>query len=131
MHAEAIAADPASFEAVINYIDPSAPIGGINFTDRDKSTFSLIPHRMRIESARRRPERFGLEKTGFTWLNRPTACRDFSDPAEVENVYLPEAAALVKEMTGADLGGPRGPGLWPDRQRGGGGAERRRLEPGP
>jgi hypothetical protein len=103
MHAEAAARDPTAFEATINYVDPTAPIGGINDVEREKSTFTLIPQRMRIESARERPERFGLERTGFTWLNRPTACRDFSDPAEVENVYLPEAAELVKEITGADL----------------------------
>ena len=44
-----------------------------------------------------------MARTGFAWLERPTACRDFSDPAEVEGVYLPEAAELVKELTGADL----------------------------
>ena len=92
MHAEAILKDPDSFEATINYVDPTAPIGGINDVEREKSSFTLISHRMRIESARKSPERFGLERTGFTWLNRPTACGDFSDPAQVETVYLPEAA---------------------------------------
>ena len=103
MHAETIDRVQEAFEATISYIDPTAPIGGINDVEREKSTFTLIPHRMRISSARERPERFGLDRTGFTWLNRPTACRDFSDPVEVESVYLPEAAELVKELTGADL----------------------------
>ena len=103
MHAVATPDDPGVFEATINYVDPTAPIGGINDVEREKSSFTLISHRMRIESARERPERFGLERTGFTWLNRPTACRDFADPSEVETVYLPEAAELVKELTGAEL----------------------------
>ncbi len=103
MHAQTLERDPGVVEAVINYIDPPAPVGGINFSERDKSTFSLIPHQVRIESARDRPERFSLETTGFTWLTRPTACRDFSDPEQVERVYLAESAALVKEMTGAEL----------------------------
>ena len=103
MHAEAPLKPQDIFEATISYIDPAAPAGGINFSERDKSTFTLVRHPMRIESARLRPERFGLETTGFTWLNRPTACHNFSDPAEVENVYFPESAQLVKEMTGAEL----------------------------
>ena len=103
MHAETIERDPEAIEATISYIDPTAPIGGINDVEREKSTFTLIPHRMRISNARERPERFGLDRTGFTWLGRPTACRDFSDPAQVQGVYLPEAAELVKEITGADL----------------------------
>ena len=103
MHADAIEKDPSIFEATISYVDPTAPIGGINDVEREKSSFTLIQHRMTIRSARENPERFGLERTGFTWLNRPTAMRDFSDEAEVQSVYLPESAALVKELTGADL----------------------------
>lgn len=103
MHAEATPMDPGVFEATIRYVDPTAPIGGINDVEREKSTFKLLSYPMRIESARERPERFGLDRTGFTWLNRPTACRDFSDPAEVEGVYLPEAAELVREVVGAEL----------------------------
>ncbi len=103
MHAEAMEQDAGLFDATISYIDPDAPIGGINDVEREKSTFTLVRRQMRIRSAREHPERFGLDRTGFTWLERPTACRDFSDPAEVENVYLPEAAELVKEMTGAEL----------------------------
>lgn len=103
MHAEAMPKDPGTVEATIKYVDPDAPIGGINDVEREKSTFSLLTYPMRVSSARERPERFGLDRTGFAWLDRPTACRDFSDPAQVEGVYLPEAAELVKEMTGADL----------------------------
>ena len=86
-------------EAVINYVDPAAPIGGINDVEREKSTFTLIAHRVRISDARQLD--LGLETTGFVFLERPTAVTDFTDPDQVTEVYLPESAALVKELTGA------------------------------
>jgi hypothetical protein len=101
MHAQIAQADPV-FEAVIHYVDPQAPIGGINDVEREKSTFTLIPHRMRIWDARALQAELGLERTGFVWLKRPTAVRNFADPREVERVFFPEAAALVQELTGAD-----------------------------
>ena len=95
-------ADAGFVEAVINYIDPAAPIGGINDVEREKSTFTLVPHRVRIFDARPLRPQVGLETTGFVWLERPTAVTDFTDPAQVTDVYLPESAALVRELTGAD-----------------------------
>jgi hypothetical protein len=89
-------------DAVINYIDPQAPIGGINDVEREKSTFKLISHRMSIEDVRARQRALALESNGFVWLERPTAVRDFAQQDEVERVYLPESAALVAELTGAD-----------------------------
>lgn len=102
MHAETIDPKPGFVEAVINYVDPDAPIGGINDVEREKSSFTLVAHPMRITDARPLQAELGLERTGFVWLKRPTAVRDFADPKEVEQVYLPEAAALVEELTGAD-----------------------------
>ena len=94
--------DAPFVEAVVNYIDPTAPIGGINDVERERSTFTLVPHRVRIHDARALTPQPGLDRTGFAWLRRPTAVADFLDPAEVEAVYLPEAEALVREVTGAD-----------------------------
>lgn len=94
--------DAGYVEAAINYVDPAAPIGGINDVEREKSTFTLISHRMRIFDARRLEAEAGLETTGFIWLERPTAVTDFGDPEQVQGVYLPECAALVQELTGAD-----------------------------
>jgi hypothetical protein len=102
MGAAPVRAEPGYVEAVINYVDPDAPIGGINDVEREKSTFTLIPHRMRISDARPLRERLDLETTGFVWLERPTAVSDFTDRRQVDEIYLPEAAALVKELTGAD-----------------------------
>ncbi len=89
-------------EAVINYVDPTAPIGGINDVDREKSTFTLIPHKVAIRDARPLREALALETNGFVWLDRPTAVTDFGDPSQVQDVYFPEAEALVKLLTGAD-----------------------------
>ena len=95
-------ADPGFVEAEINYVDPQAPIGGINDVEREKSTFTLIPHRMRIVDARPLQSQLDLETTGFVWLERPTAVTDFADRRQVDEVFFPECAALVQELTGAD-----------------------------
>ncbi len=89
-------------EAIINYIDPTAPIGGINDVEREKSTFTLIPHSVSVRDVRPLKDDLALETTGFVWLDRPTAVTDFGDPKQVEEVYFPEAEALVAELTGAE-----------------------------
>ncbi len=91
-----------SIEAVIHYVDPQAPIGAIHDVDREKTTLTLVPHRMRVRDARPVADRLGLERTGFVWIKRPTAVTDFGDARQVEDIYLAESAALVKELTGAD-----------------------------
>ncbi len=93
---------PNDVEAVINYIDPDAPTGTQNDIEREKSTLALIPHTMVVHDVRAEQARLGLETTGFVWLDRPTAVTDASDPAQLEKVCYPEAAALVQELTGAD-----------------------------
>lgn len=92
----------ASVEAIINYVDPTAPIGGINDVEREKSTFTLISHRVRITDARPLQDELALEKTGFVFVEHPTAVTDFTDKAQVEEIYLPECAELVKRLSGAD-----------------------------
>ena len=42
-----------------------------------------------------------LEKEGFTLLRHESAVDDFGDARQVEDIYLPEAEALVKDATGA------------------------------
>jgi hypothetical protein len=59
-------------------------------------------HRVAISNGRRRPERFSLDEQGFLFRRHETAVRDFYDPAEVERVYYPEIAALLKQATGAE-----------------------------
>lgn len=54
-----------------------------------------------IRNGRPDAARFSLEQDGFEFLRQATAVRDFFDPDEVENVYYPEAEALIKRVTGA------------------------------
>ncbi|HUK03310.1 MAG TPA: CmcJ/NvfI family oxidoreductase [Steroidobacteraceae bacterium] len=94
--------EPNSVEAVIHYVDPSGPIGGIDDVERERSTFRLVPHVMPIRDARPLRERLALETNGFVWLRHPTSVADFTDERAVEQVYLPEAAAIVRRLMQAD-----------------------------
>jgi hypothetical protein len=89
-------------EAVINYVDPGAAIGAINDVERERSTLNLVAHRMRIRNARPLRDQLHLETTGFIWTQYPTAVSDFADPRQVDEIYCPEAAALVRQLTSAD-----------------------------
>lgn len=89
-------------EAAIYYVDVRAPIGGINDVEREKSTLALVAHRVRIRDMRPLANTLGLERTGFLWLRRPTAVTDFTNASLIERTYLPETAAIVTELTGAE-----------------------------
>ena len=92
----------AGVEAVIQYVDPAAPIGEHNDVHRARSTLALVPRRVWIEDVRPLGAELGLETNGFVFLKRPTAVTDFEDPAEREGPYYAEARALVAELTGAE-----------------------------
>ncbi len=62
----------------------------------------LEEHAVRIEDARPHLGDFGLEKSGFTLVESPTAVKSFWDPEEVRRVYFPEIEALVKRLNGAE-----------------------------
>jgi hypothetical protein len=66
-----------------------------------KTVWPSEEHEIRIESIRNDPGRFTLEKNGFQLVESPTAVKNFFDPQEVKDVYLPEIKALVKKLTGA------------------------------
>ncbi len=61
----------------------------------------MVDHDVVVHNARPAAESFALEKNGFVLARRPTAVKNFYDPAEVKRVYYPEIEALVKELTGA------------------------------
>jgi len=76
-------ADRRDVEAVLNYSG-----GGL-----DRRT-------VLIRDARVLPD-LSLDREGFLLAERPTAVRDFYDPAEVRAVYYPEVAQLLTDLTGA------------------------------
>ena len=93
-------ANQAAIEAVLNYVDPGAPIGAHNDLERQKSTLKLVAHTMPIHDARGAD--LSLERTGFVVRKRPTRVTNFYDPAQVESIFIPEVEAFIKELTGAD-----------------------------
>jgi hypothetical protein len=89
-------------ETVINYIDPDAPIGGINDAEREKSTFTLLPFDVRVRDMRPIAGALSLDRNGFVLLERPSRVGDFYDPDVVARDYYPEIKALVSDLTGAE-----------------------------
>jgi hypothetical protein len=93
-------------EAALNYIAESSekpvyyayepPVG----TPRVSGTF--VPHVVPIRNARAVAGELSLDKQGFELTRQETAARDFYDREEVERVYYPEVAQLLKEATGAE-----------------------------
>jgi hypothetical protein len=93
----------------LQYLDPAstvlrrftAPGASIN-TGRYES------HTVQIRNGRPVQNTFGMDAHGFEIVAHRSAVADFTDKAEVDAVYLPEAMEFVKERTGADAVVTRG-----------------------
>jgi hypothetical protein len=61
------------------------------------------PYRVKISNARVAPPpgRLSLDRNGFELHRHASALSDFSDPAQIESIYYPEAETLLKQATGA------------------------------
>jgi hypothetical protein len=55
-----------------------------------------------VEVSNGRGRSFSLDRNGFIFVDHKTAVRDFFDKRELENVYYPEVAALIKQQSGAN-----------------------------
>ena len=71
-------------------------------TERSKSYMPFDDYPVRIGDVRPIARDLSMAKNGFVLLERPTAVKDFYDPAEIKRVYYPEIDAVVKELTGAE-----------------------------
>jgi hypothetical protein len=91
-----------AIETTLYYVDPTAPIGGINDVEREKSSFTLLPFQVAIRDMRPIQKSLSLDTTGFVLVERPTRVTDFYDSAQVDTIYMPEIVALIEELTGAD-----------------------------
>lgn len=94
-----------AIEAAINYLGRSdvrpvtyIPRMGTDVTRRDGA---IEEHRVTIRNGRPEIDDFTIEREGFVFVHRRSAVRDFYDDAEVEAVYYPETAEIVKAATGA------------------------------
>ncbi len=89
-----------AIETIINYVDPKAPIGGINDRERHKSTLTLLPYRMTVRDMRPIAKSLSLDTTGFVLVERPSRVTDFWDAKQIDDIYLPEIKDLIRDLTG-------------------------------
>lgn len=87
-------------EAVVRFTDPASAGSVLHSQDHESSTFQLQPRTVHIRNARAEAGRLSFETQGFTLIRSPFAV-DFFDREAVETRYYPEAARIVRELTGA------------------------------
>ncbi len=90
-----------SVDAVINFNDPSFNDSVVDDIDRANSRTRFVAHSVPITDLRGHEQALGLESNAFAVVRSRSACTDFSDEDEVLACYYPEAAELVKRLTGA------------------------------
>src|SRR4051794_25049008 len=90
-------------EGELSYLDPASKILR-RFTAPGISvnTGSYRSYVMPIHNGRPIADRFTLDRNGFALISHSTAVTDFTDRDEVDRVYVPEVAELVRSSTGAD-----------------------------
>jgi len=89
--------------ATLNYLAPDsvrnrlyvAPGGHV-------TTTRYAPRTVWIANGRPYRDDFSLDRSGFTLLDHCSAVTGFGDAAELDRVYVAEAASLVRQVTGAD-----------------------------
>ena len=93
-------AEPRFVEAKIKFVKPGER--AIFYpTDRSKSYMPFDDYDVRIGDVRPIAGELSMAKNGFVLLTRPTAVKDFYDPAEIKQVYYPEIERLLGEVLGA------------------------------
>jgi hypothetical protein len=96
----------ADIEATINYHDRREAgadgVAVLDLSDFTKTNFILEPRPVPIRNGRLADPPLSLERNGVVLLRWPTAVVDFFDQAEVEEVYVPEIQAMLREVTGSD-----------------------------
>lgn len=105
--AQALPFAAPSVEAELNYLAPGT-VRPVNYTFEPPagipwSSGTLDPRRVTIHNARPLAQNGGisLDKQGFQHVAHASALHDFSDEAQIRDVYLPEAEALLRTITGA------------------------------
>jgi hypothetical protein len=68
---------------------------------RRRSSGTLEWRRVNIRDGRPLAGDLSLEKNGFVFIKHDTAVQDFFDKQQLESVYYPEVAQLIKRLSGA------------------------------
>ncbi len=95
----------AHIEGVVNYLEYTGERPSIYMyappPEASVRSAPSIKHRVPVYDGRQVANDLTLDGAGFAFLHHETKVVDFYDTAEVERVYYPEVAQLVKEYTGA------------------------------
>jgi hypothetical protein len=66
-----------------------------------RSSGTLEWRRVMVRDGRPLADGFSLDKNGFVFVTHETAVQDFFDPQQLDSVYYPEIADLIKRVSGA------------------------------
>ena len=89
--------------ATLNYLAPGSARNRLYVgPGGHMTTTQYAPSRVWIANGRPHRDDFGLDRSGFTLLDHRSAVADLGDAAELDRVYVSEAADLVRQVTGAD-----------------------------
>ncbi len=88
-------------EAVISYLGACDGKPIFYGRQRELNNLPLETRTVRVEDVRPLEGDVSLDREGFALVKHRTEVTDFFDPAMVRERYLPELAALLKEITGA------------------------------
>ena len=69
--------------------------------DRAKSYWPPEDHEMTLTNARPLLDQLSVARNGFTVLRHTTTVRDFNDPVQIDQVFMPEVVELAKQVNGA------------------------------
>lgn len=90
-----------SVRVPLRYAHAARPAGLFFSLAHGESTCSFEPHETEIRDARPLAGSLSLDRNGFALVPHRTAVTDFTDPRQVDEVYVPEVQALVRGLTGA------------------------------
>src|SRR4051795_244064 len=85
-------------QAELGYLDPGSGLGRL-FIARGASisTDRTEKHAVTIRNGRAVQDSFELDVYGFEVVDHSSALTDFTDPAELQSVYVPEVCRFVQE----------------------------------
>ena len=87
----------------LNYLDPRSTLGRLFIAPGASiSTERTEKHAVTIRDGRAVQDSFELDVHGFQITDHSSAVTDFTDPAVLESVYVPEVCRFVQEKLGAD-----------------------------
>ena len=97
----ASARNPRRIQAVVNYLGPMDTRPVFYAKNHEANHLNLVPTTVDIEDLRGHERTTSLDVEGFRLVPHLSEVNDFRDAARVTAIYIPEVAALIRELTGA------------------------------